>query len=168
MNQLAKFLLVSRNGLAVMTSAVMLGCLTVEGAKAQPQLSCFMLDTYGEVISLADICDTKPQFQVKSRAVERIDRNLHSGSTSESKTSAHPPVETVFSVGNGSVPFILGTSSALYYSGQPLVYVRRYRQTPRARFMSRNESRDGLLGAANTRRVKFSGRNPFIIYRYQK
>lgn len=168
MNQLAQFLLVSRNGLAVMTSAVMLGYLTVEGAKAQPQPSCFMLDTYGELINLADICDAKPQFQVKSRAVTRINRDLHSGSTFESTTSAHPPVETVFSVGNGSVPFTLGTSSALYYYGQSLVYVRRYRQTSRARFITRNESRDDLLGGTNTRKAKFSGRTPFIIYRYQK
>ena len=159
MNQLAHVLLSSRNALAVIASAVMMSFLTVEVTKAQPQPSCFTIDTYGKVINLADICD------VKSDVATSINHKLNSETSKKTKTT-HRPVEIVHLVGDGSVPFTLGNSSAVYYSGQPLVYVRRYRQTQR--FRTRNNVRKALLGVANNRRVKFSDRTPFIIYRYQK
>ena len=146
MNKLAQVLLFSRNGLAVITSAIMMNFLAVEIAKAQPQPSCFMVDTLGKVINLAHICN------VKSERTKIPNRSR----------------EIVYSVGDGSVPFTLGTSSALYYSGNSLVYVRRYREVPR-RFSTRNNIRNAVLGVgANSRRVNFSGRTPFLIYRYQK
>ncbi|MGK7952097.1 MAG: hypothetical protein AB4368_25760 [Xenococcaceae cyanobacterium] len=160
MNQLAKVLLFYRNGLAVITSAVIMSFLAVEVTKAQPKLSCFMIDTSGEVINLADICN------LKSDVATPINHDINSEFTSERTKSTHRPVETVYSVGDGSVPFTLGTSSAIYYSGKPLVYVRRYREAQR--FNTRDNVRNYLIGATNSRRVKFSGRIPFIIYRYQK
>ena len=162
MNKLAQVLLFSRNGLAVITSAIMMNFLAVEVTKAQPQPSCFMIDTFGEVINLAHICN------VKSNVATTINYGINSASKSERTKISYRPGKIVHSVGDGSVPFTLGTSSALYYSGNSLVYVRRYREVPR-RFNTRNNIRNAVLGVgANNRRVNFSGRTPFLIYRYQK
>ncbi len=149
MNPLAQVLLFSRNGLAVITSTVMMSFLAIEVAKAQPKPSCFMIDTSGEVVNLADICNVKPERQLKSNTITRIGN-----------------AERVYSVGNGSNPFTLGTSSTIYYSGDRLAYVRRYRDTQR--FSTRDDARDALLGlGANPRNVIVPSRTPFIIYRYK-
>ena len=162
MNKLAQVLLVSRNCLAVITSAVMMNFLAVEVTKAQPQPSCFMIDTFGEVINLAHICN------VKSNVATTINYGSNNTSKSKRTTISYHPGEIVHSVGDASVPFTLGTSSALYYSGNSLVYVRRYREVPR-RFNTRNNIRNAVLGlGTNNRRANFSGRVPFLIYRYQK
>ena len=162
MNRLAQVFLFSRNSFAVITSAIMMNFLAVEVTKAQPQPSCFMIDTFGKVTNLEHICNTK------SNVSATINYGINGASKSKRTTISYHPGEIVHSVGDASVTFTLGTSSALYYSGNSLVYVRRYREVPR-RFYTRNNVRNAVLGVgANNRRVNFSGRTPFLIYRYQK
>lgn len=167
MNSLAQVLLLYRQGLAVITSTFMIAFLAVEAAKAQPQPSCFMINTSGEVLNLEDICRVKPRGQLQSNAVIPINNALNTALIPERTEIPNRPVERVYFVGNGSVPFTLGTSSTTYYSGERPVYVRRYRQTQR--FSTRDNARDALLRSpVNTSRVNISDRIPFIIYRYQK
>ena len=112
MNKLAQVLLFSRNGLAVITSAIMMNFLAVEVTKAQPQPSCFMIDTFGKVTNLAHIC------HVKSNLATTINDSINSTSKSKRTKISYHPGEIVHSVGDGSVPFTLGTSSTLLLLGQ--------------------------------------------------
>lgn len=150
MNSLAKVLLFSGKGLAVITSSIVMGFLAAEAAKAELEPSCFAIDTSGEVINLADICNVQPQPQPKTNAVTPI-----------------KDATRVYFVGDGSIPFTLETSNTIYYSGEGSAYVRRYR-APQT-FSTRDDARNTLLELGlNTRRVTVSSRTPFIIYRYQK
>ena len=167
MNPFSQLCLFSCSSLAVITSTIMMNLLAVEVAKAQPQPSCFMINTAGEVVNLEDICNVKPQEQIKSNSVRQIKNAIDSDFTAEKTEIPHLPAEMVYFVGNGSFPFTLGTSSAAYYSGERFTYVRRYREAQR--FSTRNNARDAFLRSqANTRSIHISGRTPFIIYRYQK
>ena len=167
MNTLAQVLLFSRNSLAVITSTVMMSFLAVEGAKAQPTPSCFMINTSGEVVDLTDICNVKPQRQLRANAVTRIGSAINSTFTPERTEIPNRPAEFVYFVANGSVPFTLGTSSASYYTGRRSAYVRRYNDPER--FINRDNARDALLGSgANPTKGIITGRSPFVIYRYQK
>ena len=201
MNPFARLRLFSHSSLAVITSSVMMSFLTVAVAKAEPQPPCFMIDASGEVVNLADICNVKPQGQIKSNSIipiptinatnrsprlrvsvsprqlsvanlhrngiRQIKNAINSDFTTENTEIRDRPAELVYFVGNGSVPFALGTSSAAYYSGGRFTYVRRYREAQR--FSTRNNARDAFLESqVKTQSVRISGRTPFIIYRYQK
>ncbi len=164
MNPFAQLRLFSHSSLAVITSTVMMSFLTVAVAKAEPQPPCFMIDASGEVVNLADICNVKPQGQIKSNSIRQIKNAISSDFTTKIPDR---PAKQVYFVGNGSVPFALGTSSSAYYSGGRFTYVRRYREAQR--FSTRNNARNAFLESqVNTRNVRISGRTPFIIYRYQK
>lgn len=167
MNKLVQIFLLSRRSLAVITSAVMMFFAVATLVKAQPKLSCFMTDSYGKVINLADICNAKSQLKLHSDRATLINHNIDNQLKSEKTKIINPPGETVYFVGDGRVPFTLGESSSIYYSGRPLVYVRKYLQTPQ--FRTRSNIRTSALGTeTNNRGGNFSGRNPFIIYRYPK
>ena len=166
MNTLAQ-VLCSRHSLAVMASTIMMSFFAVEVTTAQSQPSCFMIDNLGQVVNLANICDVKPQRQLQSSATTEIDNSLNTAFTTERTEIPYPPIERVYLIGNGSIPFTLGTSTTTYYSGDRPVYVRRYPETQR--FSTRNNARETLFGSeANTRRVNVFDPTPFIIYRYQK
>ena len=170
MNTLAQVLLFSRNSLAVITSTIMMSFLAVGVAKAQPTPSCFMINTSGEVVDLTDICNVKPQRQLRANAVTRIGSAINSTFTPERTEIPNRPAKFVYFVGNASVPFSLGTSSTSYYTGRRSAYVRRYRDTERlSRFSTRDNARDALLVlGTNPTKGTVTGRTPFIIYRYQK
>lgn len=167
MNQLNQAFLLFHTGLTVIASTVVMSLVGVEVAKAQPQPSCFMINPSGEVVDLADICNAKTQPRLNSNAVTPTNNSLNRAFIPNRTEIPNRPIERVYFVGNGNVPFTLGTSSTTYYSGDRSAYVRRYRDTQR--FTNRDDARNALLGIGeNTRNVTFSGRTPFIIYRYQK
>lgn len=165
MNQFIQAVWLCRNSFAVITSTIMMSFLGVEVAKAQPQPSCFMINPSGDVVDLTSICDVKPQRQLNSAT--QTNNSLNSAFIPNETTISNRPVERVYFVGNGNIPFTLGTSSTTYYSGDRSAYVRRYRENQI--FSNRNDARNALLGIdRNTSNTDFSGRTPFIIYRYQK
>ena len=165
MNRLTQAFLLSRHSFAVITSAVVMSFSVIEAVKAQPQPSCFMISTSGEVLDLTTICDRKPQRQVNYNT--QTNNSLNSAFIPDRTEISNRPVERVYFVGNGNTPFTLGTSSATYYSSDRPTYVRRYQETQR--FSNRDDARNSLLNIGiDPNKTNFSGRNPFIIYRYQK
>ena len=167
MNQLHQVLLISRKGFAVITTTVMMSLLGVEVTKAEPQPSCFMINPAGEVVNLADICNVKPQRQLNSSTPTPTNNALNTAFIPNRTAIPNRPIERVYFVGNGNIPFTLGTSSTTYYSGDRSTYVRRYSET--RRFANRDDARNTLLRiGSDTTNTTFSDRVPFIIYRYQK
>ena len=68
MNSLAQAISLSRNGLILISSTVMIGGLAIKLAKTKPQPSCYMINNFGEVVNLEDICSVKSQREAKSNA----------------------------------------------------------------------------------------------------
>ena len=165
MSRLSQALLISRNTLSVITSTVVIGLLGIQVTKAQTHPSCFMINSSGEVLDLTRICDQKPQGQLNSNI--QTDNSLNAAFIPNTTQTPNPPVPRVYFVGNGNTPFTLGTASTTYYSSDRPAYVRRYQETQR--FSNRDDARNSLLGiGVDPTKTNFSGRNPFIIYRYQK
>ncbi len=164
MNLLNQVLLLSGK---IITTTVITSLLGVEVTKAEPQPSCFMINPTGEVVNLADICNVKLQRQLNSSTPTPTNNTLNTAFIPNRTEIPNPPIERVYFVGNGNIPFTLGTSSTTYYSGDRSAYVRRYSE--RRRFTSRDDARNIFLGIeSDSRTTTFSNRIPFIIYRYQK
>lgn len=68
LNSLAQAISLSRNGLILISSIVMMSGLVIGLAKSKPKPSCYMVNTFGEVVNLEDICGVKSQHQPKSNA----------------------------------------------------------------------------------------------------
>ena len=165
MNRFSQQLLISGNSFAVIISAVVMSLLGIEVVKAQPEPSCFMINPAGQVLDLTTICDQKPRRQLNYST--ETNNSLNSAFIPNGTEIPNPPVPRVYFVGNGNTPFTLGTSSTTYYSSDRSAYVRRYQETQR--FSNRDDARNSLLGiGVDPTRSNFSGRTPFIIYRYQK
>ena len=179
MKKLNLLMLISKTSLSLLVSIIGTILLT-EVTIAQDQSSCFMTDTAGTVIDLSDLCDSRSNRLSKRENTEDLN-NIVNTTINRSALVDRPARETVYFVGNGSVPFNLGTSANSYYTGTQSVYVRRYqtsqilgnREAARndllssGQVLSRNNSTRSLTSISGGRFV-VPARTPFIIYRYQK
>lgn len=160
-------------------------------AAAQTKPSCFMTEASGEVVDLSSICD----FQTTKRSPgiansgstkenleqpENINNNfLNPNLISEPSLEQQNgqirgrSTESIYFIGNGEVPFTLGSSSRTYFFGSDTrgnsAYIRRY-STPQT-FAPRNDIRNEFFelraNSNSTSRIR-DRQTPFVIYRYAK
>ncbi|WP_019505196.1 hypothetical protein [Pleurocapsa sp. PCC 7319] len=72
MNSLAHALSLSRNGLILISSTVIMSSLAIGLTKAKPKPSCYMVNNFGEIVNLEDICDIKSQHPPKSNTATLV------------------------------------------------------------------------------------------------
>jgi hypothetical protein len=143
--------------------------ITAKIATAQAKPICFMKDTAGKVTDLSNLCNFLSRQNSVSEPINRLNTVVTSSSTKSQ-------VENIYFVGNGDVPFSLGSASSTYYTGDRPIYVRKYRRAVTTE--NRDVVRNALLesGGNNNNAIVtvpggfpvVPGRTPFIIYRYQK
>jgi hypothetical protein len=138
-------------------------------ATAQSKPICFMTDNAGKVTDLSDICNVRSNQNQTNEPITRLNNLL------DRVDNEDVSVENIYFVGDGDVPFSLGTASSTYYAGDNPVYVRRYRSNLTTE--NRDAVRRDLLetGANGNNSIVtpngtsfVPGQTPFIIYRYQK
>jgi hypothetical protein len=141
-------------------------------ATAQSKPICFMTDNAGKVTDLSHICNVRSNQNQTDEPITRLNNLLDTAANTNDEDVA---VENIYFVGDGNVPFSLGTASSTYYAGDNPVYVRRYRSNVTTE--NRDAARRDLLEAGangNNSIVTPSGtsfvpgQTPFIIYRYQQ
>jgi hypothetical protein len=152
---------------------VCLTLITASKTTAQTKPICFMTDTEGNVTDLSNLCNERSTQNSTTEPINRLNNLLDTVANSNSDRFQ---VENVYFVGNGDVPFSLGSVSSTYYTGDRSVYVRKYRSSLTTD--NRNAARNALLeSGANSNNAIVTvpggfpivpGRTPFIIYRYQK
>ncbi len=150
----------SRSFMAAISSTTA-SLMMVGIATAQPEPSCFTIDVSGQKIDLTDIC-----YRKTSKTTQQ-ERDRHVSVTTTENTISDPLSETGYFVGNGIVPFSLGTYSYIYYPGDRPIYIRRYRQAPR---LSTRNSLRSILPESNVNNLSWTGygQTSLVIYRYQK
>ncbi len=139
--------------------------------QAQTQPSCFMTETSGKIVDLSTLCATrKNEERQQSQPTNNLVRiNLFSQPSQKGDRS----VETVYFIGDGQVPFTLGTSSRSYYVGETTrgnsAYIRRYSTRPT--FRPRAGIRSNFVELTediNSTSIIRNEQTPFLIYRYPK
>lgn len=137
-----------------------------QAVKAQTKQSCFMTETSGKVVDLSALCDTR-----------KIERSP-SGSSASPTNEDRQELKNVYFIGDGEVPFTLGSSSSTYYvgetTGRSSAYIRRYSNqatfTPREGIKSSLSSFFQQIKDPNSTLLIRNGQaqTPFLIYRYPK
>ncbi len=155
-------MLISQSSLSLSIS-VMGSILLTEVTMAQVKPSCFMIDTSGTVIDLSDLCNSRSNRASNIKNTENLN-NIVNTTINESALVNNAAGETVYFVGDGSVPFKLGSSANSYYTGKQPVYLRRYQSSQTLGNIE--ASRNALLSSGE--RFIVPARTPFILYRYQK
>jgi hypothetical protein len=154
-------------------TSIVLGVLgSANIATAQSKPICFMTDNAGKVTDLSDICNVRSNQNQTNEPITRLNNLLD---TAANDNNEDVSVENIYFVGDGNVPFSLGTASSTYYTGDNPVYVRRYRSNVNTE--NRDATRRDLLEAgANGNNLIVTpsgtsfvpGQTSFIIYRYQE
>jgi hypothetical protein len=140
-------------------------------ATAQSKPICFMTDNAGKVTDLSDICNVRSNQNQTNEPITRLNNLLD---TADNTNNEEVQVENIYFVGDGDIPFSLGTASSTYYAGDEPVYVRRYRTavTENRDAVRRDLLETGANGNNSIVTVNGTsfvpGQTPFIIYRYQK
>ena len=185
-------MLISKSSLSLLVSVIG-SILLTEVTMAQVKPSCFMTDTSGTVIDLSELCNSRSKRSSNIKNTENINNDVNTTinksaivnnrareTVNKSAIVNNRARETVRFLGDGSLPFKLGSSASSYYTGTQPVYLRRYQtsQTLGNTEASRNTllSSGEVLSRDNSDRVFITPgtrvvvpiRTPFIIYRYQK